>query len=81
MVGVRPDLAMNVFRGTGVLREEVTFGVGIGIIGADVAIGFKVWAEGISTLRGVGVIMDADCCEQAKRDAMSTVAIRKTNRA
>jgi len=25
--------------------------------------------------------MDADCCEQAKRDAMSTVAIEKTNRA
>ena len=45
---------MNVFRGPDVLGEGVKFGVGIGIIGVDVAIGFKVWAEGMFTLRGVG---------------------------
>jgi hypothetical protein len=54
-------LAMNVFAGPGLLGKGMELEVGAVIRGIDVDTGFIVWAVGISTLGGVGVITGDDC--------------------
>ena len=55
------DLTINVFAGPGLLGEGIDLEVGSRIRGIDVDTGFIVWAEGISTLRGIGVITGDGC--------------------
>ena len=54
-------MAMNVFAGPGLLGKGMELEVGAVIRGIDVDTGFIVWAVGISTLGGVGVITGDDC--------------------
>jgi len=55
------DLTINGFVGPGLLGEGIDLEVGSRIRGIDVDMGFIVWAEGISTLRGIGVITGDGC--------------------
>ncbi|MEC9320982.1 MAG: hypothetical protein VX869_02250 [Chloroflexota bacterium] len=54
-------MTINVFAGPGLLGERIELEVGSRIRGIDVDTGFIVWAEGISTLRGIGVITGDGC--------------------